>query len=118
MKLENAKITLIKEVVNGTTKAGKTWQKVEFLAETTEDYNNLYCFEIFAMEGKDTVDNFIKFNKVGQNVDIDFNIKTSEWQGKHFTSLAAWKVFKAEAEASEVVARMEAEAPVSDGLPF
>ena len=114
MKLENAKITAIKEVVHGTTKAGKTGCKVEFLAETTEDYNNLYCFEIFAMEGKDTVDNFIKFNKVGQNVDIDFNIKTSEWQGKHFTSLAAWKVFKA-AELTGCVAEPEA---VSDDLPF
>ena len=96
MKLANARITLIKEVVTGTTKAGKTWQKVEFLAETTEDYNNIYCFEIFAMEGKDNVDNFVKFNKVGQNVDVDFNVKTTEWNGKHFTSLAAWKVFKAE----------------------
>ena len=95
------KIGEIKEVVKGTTKDGKGWSKVEFLLETTEDYNNLYCFEIFAMDGgeKNNVENFTKFNKVGQDVDVEFNIKTSEWKGKHFTSLSAWKVFKAEAPA-------------------
>ena len=112
------KITLIKEVVTGKTKQDKDWSKVEFLLETTEDYNNLYCFEIFAMAGgeKDAVANFTKFNKVGQDVDVEFNVKTSEWNGKHFTSLSAWKVFKA-----DVVATVSAGGIVenaSDGLPF
>ena len=111
------KITLIKEVVTGKTKQDKDWSKVEFLLETTEDYNNLYCFEIFAMAGgeKDAVANFTKFNKVGQDVDVDFNVKTSEWNGKHFTSLSAWKVFKAEAQ----IDTFTQYAPeVSDDLPF
>ena len=108
------KIEKVMQVREGTSKAGKDLKKVEFTLTTDAEYNNLYCFEIFAMEGKDAVDNFIKFNKVGQNVDVDFNIKTSEWQGKHFTSLAAWKVFKA----AEAEAPSQAEAPVSDGLPF
>ena len=114
MKLANAKITLIKEVVTGTTKAGKTWSKIEFLAETTEDFNNLYCFEIFAMEGKDNVDNFVKFNKVGQMVDVEFNVKTTEWKGKHFTELSAWKVFKAE-DTTEIP---QMEGTTDDDLPF
>ena len=29
-------------------------------------------------------------------VKVDFNVKTNEWKDKYFTSLDAWKVFKAE----------------------
>jgi len=88
-----AKITKVMEATSGTSAAGKEWKKISFIAETTEEYNNLYCFEVF---GEEKVDNFLKFNKIGQLVDIDFNVKTNEWKGKYFTSLQAWKIFKAE----------------------
>lgn len=87
------KITKVKEVQSGTSAAGKEWKKVEFLLETNEEYDKLYCFEVF---GEEKVDNFIKFNKVGSTVDVEFNVKTNEWKDKHFVSLGAWKVFKAE----------------------
>jgi hypothetical protein len=104
------KITKINEVTSGTSAAGK-WQKISFLLETTEEYNNLYCFEVF---GEEKVEQFAKFNRVGQNVDVDFNVKTNEWKGKYFTSLSAWKIFKAEAgETAPEVAQDEA-----DDLPF
>ena len=112
-------ITSIKAKETGTTKAGKAWSKVSFLLETEETYNNLYCFDLFQMdeqedEKKKVVDNFLKYNKVGAGVDVDFNIKTSEWNGKHFTSLAAWKIFKAEGLKGCVAEP----ADDSDGLPF
>ena len=113
------KITEIKEVEKGTTKADKGWSKVSFLLETDETYNNLYCFNIFSMDDaeKNNVENFTKFNKVGQSVDVEFNVKTTEWKGKHFTELAAWKVFKAEAaqEIPQMEGTMEA---LDDALPF
>tara|TARA_R110001632_G_scaffold123505_3_gene236253 strand:- start:809 stop:1156 length:348 start_codon:yes stop_codon:yes gene_type:complete len=110
------KITLIKERETGVTKSEKGWSKVAFLLETKEEYNNLYCFNIFAMdEGeKNNVENFVKFNKVGQEVDVEFNVKTTEWKGKHFTELAAWKIFKAEAP-SPALNESEVE---EDDLPF
>ena len=82
MKVTGA-ITQIKEKVTGISKSDKGWSKVEFLLETSEDYNNVYCFEIFAMDDaeKNNVDSFMKFNKVGSNVDVEFNVKTSEWKG-------------------------------------
>lgn len=88
------KITKILELQTGTTAAGTEWKKQCFILETTEQYNNLYCFEIF---GAEKVDNFLKYNKVENVVKVDFNVNTKEWQGKYFTSLSAWKVFKAEA---------------------
>jgi hypothetical protein len=88
------KITKILEKVTGQKKDGSgDWVKQSFTLETTEQYNNLYCFELF---GDEKVDNFNKYNSVGQEVKVDFNISTNEWKGKYFTSLQAWKVFKAE----------------------
>jgi hypothetical protein len=81
------------EVVTGISKADKPWKKVTFVVETSEEYNNIYPLEVF---GEEKVDNFLKFNKVGQSVDVDFNVSANEWKGKYFTTLSAWKIFKAE----------------------
>lgn len=112
------KITKINEVTSGTSAAGKEWQKLSFLLETTEEYNNLYCFEVF---GDEKVEQFTKFNRVGQDVDVDFNVKTNEWKGKYFTSLSAWKIFKADVtDAPEGldVTGTEVKEEASDDLPF
>lgn len=101
------RITKVLELQTGTTAAGTDWKKQSFILETTEQYNNLYCFEIF---GAEKVDNFLKYNKVGNEVKVDFNVSTNEWQGKYFTSLSAWKIFKAATEEAP-------KEPVSD-LPF
>ena len=105
------KITKVLDTQKGTTAAGKNWQKLSFTLETTEDYNNLYCFEVF---GDEKVEQFLKYNKVGQDVDVSFNVQTNEYKGKYYTSLQSWKIFKAEArEATPEVAQEEA-----DDLPF
>ena len=97
MALEvTGKITKILELQTGTTAAGTEWKKQSFILETSEQYNNVYCFEIF---GEEKVTSFLKFNKVGSEVKVDFNVGCNEWKGKYFTSLQAWKVFKAETEA-------------------
>ena len=111
MKIEQLTITSISEVQSGTSKAGKEWQKLTFVGTTTEEYNNLYAFELF---GAEKVENFNKFNKVGNLVDVDFNVQTREWQDKYFTSLSAWKVFKSEANAPQEVAAESS----TDDLPF
>ena len=105
------KIKKVLDTQKGTSAAGKDWQKLSFILETTEDYNNLYCFEVF---GDEKVEQFLKFNKVGQEVDVSFNVQTNEYKGKYYTSLQSWKIFKAEAgEATPEVAQEEA-----DDLPF
>ena len=88
-------ITLIKEVASGKSKADKEWKKVEFLLKTDSEYNNEYCFQIF---GEEKVDKFIQYNKVDDLVDVKFNVQTSEWKGRHFTTLDAWSVFKDKGE--------------------
>ena len=99
-------ITKILDTTEGVSAAGKEWKKSAFILETSEEYNNVYCFEVF---GAEKVDNFLKFNKVGQDVDVDFNVSTNEWKGKYFTSLQAWKIFKSDAVTTE---------SNEDSLPF
>lgn len=94
--LVKGKISKVLEVESGVSKTTqKEWSKMQFVVETKEKYNNLYCFELF---GQDKIDNFNKFNKVGQDVEVTFNVSTNEWKGKYFTSLQAWKIFSSNDE--------------------
>ncbi len=102
------KIKSIEDVQKGTSKDGKDWQKLIFTLVTNEQYNNLYAIEIF---GEEKVNKFLKYNNVGTEIDVDFNIKTNEWQGKYFTSLQYWKSFKAETQKVETTEE-------NDDLPF
>lgn len=111
MKVQG-KITKILEKVTGQKKDGSgEWVKQSFIVTTSEQYNNLYCFEVF---GAEKVENLNKFNKVGDLVDVEFNVQTNEWQGKYFTSLQAWNIKK--------VVSQEVSQPVDEGesdlLPF
>ena len=122
MALEvTGKITKILDLQTGTTQAGSEWKKQSFILETTEQYNNVYCFELF---GEEKVENFLKFNKVGNEVKVDFNVNTNEWKGKYFTTLSAWKVFKADVVSAEEKAQTGFEPATNfneeehDDLPF
>ena len=57
---------VIKEVLKveqGTSKAGKEWKKLNFILESKDgEYTNTICFDVF---GEEKVDNFVKFNNVG-----------------------------------------------------
>jgi hypothetical protein len=112
MKVEG-KITKVLETLKGTSAAGKEWQKLSFLLETAEEWNNLYCFEVF---GEDKVSDFTKYNKIGQNVDVEFNVKTNEWKEKYYTSLQAWKVMTAKKEEEPAAAMTDV--PTDGDLPF
>ena len=107
----------------GTTKDGKEWQKQNFVVANNEGYEGkkqIFCFEIF---GEEKAQNFNKFNKVGDSVKVEFNILTNEWEGKYYTSLQSWKIFKAdETQVKEVVGQVfETVTEINDestDLPF
>lgn len=86
----NGKIEKILPEISGKTKDDKDWKKVQFTVRTSEEYNNLYCFEIFGLE---KVSEFLKYRKQGDDVEVKFNVQTNEYQGKYYTSLQAWSVF-------------------------
>ena len=77
-------------VQTGEKKDGSgNWMKQNFLVRTKDEYNNLYCLEVF---GDDKVANLTKFQKEGDEVKVTFNVNTSEWQGRYFTSLSSWRI--------------------------
>jgi len=80
-------------IETGTAKTtGKEWKKISFIVTNNEGYEGremLYAFEIF---GEEKVDNFIKYNQEGSEVEVKFNIQTNEWKGKYYTSLSAYRV--------------------------
>jgi len=89
------------------------FQKVNFVVTTLDDkYPQDISFDIM----KDKVDDFLKYNKVGTLVDVDFNITGNEYNGKYYNNHTAWKVFKSDANkpATDIGVPQEA---LSD-LPF
>ena len=117
MSLEiTGKIGKFLDVQKGTSKAGKEWEKQSFIVKTEEDYNNLYCFEVF---GNEKVANLTKYQKVGDIVKVTFNVSTNEWKDKYFTSLAAWRIEKAGGVINDVPTGEQPKSEDSDNdLPF
>jgi len=109
----NGKITNILEVEKGTSKAGKEWQKLTFVIDNGNQYNPLVAFSIF---GTEKVENFNKYNKLGDNVDVSFNISSREFEGKWYNSIDAWKVFKSTGETQPELNTSDTED--SGDLPF
>ncbi len=91
------------------------FQKVEFVLTTNEEkYPQDIKFEVV----QDKVDDFIKDNKVGKAVDVDFNVRGNEYKGKYYVSLNAWKVFKSEESTPATDIGVPASELAVDDLPF
>ena len=71
-------------------------RKVQFVIKNNEGYNDqeqVFAFDLFAGASKpEKLDNFLKYNQVGSEVDVSFNIKCNEYKGKYYTNLDAWRV--------------------------
>tara|TARA_R110000772_G_scaffold208280_1_gene318735 strand:+ start:141 stop:509 length:369 start_codon:yes stop_codon:yes gene_type:complete len=88
------RITEVLTKITGQKKDGSgEWVKQEFILDTDEKYNNIFCFELF---GEEKVSNFAKYNKIGDQVEVTFNVNCNKWKDRYFTSLSAWKITKAE----------------------
>jgi len=105
------KITTVLEVESGTSKAGKEWQKQTFVLDTGAQYNPEVAFSLF---GSEKIENFAKYNKVGDEVEVSFNVSSREYNGKYFHNLDAWKVFKSTNEPAQDLNSSDS----NDGLPY
>lgn len=89
------------------------FKKVEFVIETSDQYPKLVSFQVT----NDKIDNFLKFNKVGNLVEVKFNVESKEFNGKYFTNLTAWRVQNESAQQSDVKQATTNEVE-EDDLPF
>lgn len=70
----------------GTSKAGNAWQKQDFILETPGQYPRKVCICLFG-------DNVVKFPlQAGQNVTVNLDIESREWNGKWYTEVRAWNI--------------------------
>jgi plastocyanin domain-containing protein len=123
MELKNVTIKSIDELK--TFDSG--FSCVTFVVETDEEYKQVLQLQA----NKDKAENLIKYNKVGDKVDVSINLRGREWtnpQGevKVFNTIEAWKVFKADKtvdEAAKVIDQAFEPAELKDktdgdDLPF
>ena len=100
--------------------AGK---KLTFKLDVDDSYNDFLEFEMY--KGADHVahlDNFVKFNKVGDLVEVEFKLKSKAWTNpttnieKTFTSLSAWRIDKVAGATNETFPEVEEQD--KNPLPF
>ena len=118
----------IKEVLpvqSGVSKGGKDWQKQTFVIAETYQKNdgtegeNLVAFELF---GTEKVENFGKYNNLGDSVEVKASVRSNRWEkdGKvsYFTSANAWRIDKLEAIAQAPSAQAPEQSEEVEKLPF
>ena len=114
----SGEIKTISEIQTGTSKKGNEWKKLGFSIETPGEYPKSVYFTVF---GGEKVDKFMEYNKVGQNVDVSFNIESREYNERWYTDLSAWKIFKLQEQPASSTQEKEEEkewSSTSDDLPF
>ena len=112
------KITHIEEVKTGESAKGP-WATLKFqVTEDKEEYPQVGNFSYFKNgENIKYANDFAKMNPVGTEVVVTFNLKTSEWQGKYYGDVSAWKVEKVNAEDTQEVELPEEDINPED-IPF
>jgi hypothetical protein len=79
-------ITHLLEIQSGVSKAGKSWQKREFVITTEGQYPKQVCLAVWG----DSVDKFPLTE--GNNVECEFDAESREYNGRWFTELKCYKM--------------------------
>lgn len=82
----SGKIIQILPPQSGTGKNG-TWQKQDFVIETSEQYPKKVCFSAWADKAET-----VKTLNPGTTVKVAFNAESREFNGKWYTDLRIWKI--------------------------
>lgn len=83
-------VSSILPVESGTSKAGKEWKKQGFVINTGEQFNPDICFSVF---GEDKLQ-MVSELKVGEEVEVFFNLSSREFNGKYYHNIDAWRIEK------------------------
>lgn len=82
----SGRIVSVLPLQQGTSKAGKPWQKQEYILDTGGQYPKKVCFSLFG-------DSITKFPlQVGQDVTVSIDIESREWNSRWYTEVRAWNV--------------------------
>jgi len=93
-------------------------KKLSFQLDSGEQYNNIYSFDLFKnADNLQHLDKWLEFNKVGNSVEVEFNIDCREYQGKYYTNLSMWRCENAAKEEEPTAVQMGDDSE-GDDLPF
>ena len=90
----------------------KIFQKMYYVIDTGEQYDSEIAFEVF---GQDKIEQFKKYNVVGDTVAVKFNIKHRKYNGQHYITLSSWRCTK---DDSQTTAKETVQAEEESDLPF
>ena len=77
------KLVKILDLEEGTSKAGKDWQKQSIVIDTGEDFNNLVCVSAF---GEKNLNSLSKLEE-GMDVTVLCNVYSREYNGKYYHNI-------------------------------
>jgi hypothetical protein len=80
-----AKLLTVLPLQTGSGKNGD-WKKQDFIVETGEMYPKKICISVWGDKINPTV------LVVGNELNIDFDIESREYNGRWYTDLKAWKI--------------------------
>ncbi len=89
------KIEQLLKSESGVSRAGKEWQKQEFVVETIEQFPRKVCFTLF----NDKL-SLLEPIREGDEVEVSFNLESREFNGKWYHNINAWKIDKMTAESN------------------
>jgi len=81
------KLIQVLPLQSGVSKAGNEWSKQEFVIETDEQFPKKACFILFGNKVS-----LLAGFKVGDQVEVSFNLESREFNGKWYTDANAWKI--------------------------
>lgn len=84
MEIEG-KCIIVLPVESGTSKAGKAWQKRNFIVETSEQYPKKVCLQLFG-------DKVEKCPNMGDIVKVSFDVDSREYNSRWYTQCNAYAV--------------------------
>lgn len=105
------KISEVETLPNGA-------KKLSYEINQETQYDNLLTLEIYkSNEHSEHADNFVKYNKVGDRVQVEFAVRQREYEGKVYTNLSHWSIDKLVNEENAIQGQAQ-EKQVNDDLPF
>jgi hypothetical protein len=89
LEIEGRIVTIL-PLQSGTSKAGNTWQKQDFVLETEGQYPKKVCMTMWG-------DKIEQFNvQEGEKVRAAFDIESREYNGRWYTDVKVWRVTRPE----------------------
>lgn len=100
-------------------KSNGTYKSIDFVIETEEQYPQKASITIFGKAHEQhgfKAERFFDEVSVGQKLNVEFNLKAREYNGKYYNDLSLWNYKKI---GSAPVQKTVPQAPFNDeGIPF